>query len=104
MIARIWHGVTPAEKADEYHKFLQQTGLKDYQATEGNLGVYALRRIEGDKAHFTLLTLWESEEAIRRFAGDDIEVAHYYPEDADFLLEFEPHVTHYEVLEQHLKE
>lgn len=101
MIARIWHGITPAEKADDYHAFLQKTGIKDYQATEGNRGVIVMRRIEGDRAHFTLLTLWESEEAIRKFTGDDIEVARYYPEDADFLLEFEKHVMHHEVLEQH---
>jgi hypothetical protein len=47
-----------------------------------------------------------TNHAIRRrckFAGDDIEVARYYPEDEDFLLELEPHVVHHEVLEQHLK-
>jgi hypothetical protein len=42
-----------------------------------------------------LLTLWESEEAIERFAGPEIERARYYPEDEEFLLELEPTVTHY---------
>jgi heme-degrading monooxygenase HmoA len=98
MIARTWHGVTPAEKADAYMDFLNRTGVADYKATEGNQGVYVLRRIEGDKAHFLLVTLWDSKEAIARFAGDDIEKAYYYPEDKDFLLEFEPTVQHYEVL------
>lgn len=102
MIARIWHGVTAAEKADAYYQYLQQTGIRDYQDVEGNRGVYVMRRIEDDKAHFTLLTLWESEEAIRNFAGDNIEVARYYPEDADYLLEFEPNVIHHEILESHL--
>jgi hypothetical protein len=36
--------------------------------------------------------------AIRGFAGDDVEIAKYYPEDKEFLLEFEPHVVHYEVV------
>jgi len=98
MIARIWHGVTPAEKADEYVKYLNETGVPDYQATEGNRGVYVLRRIEGDRAHFLTLSLWESLDAIRGFAGDDVERARYYPEDEEFLLEFEPAVTHYEVV------
>jgi heme-degrading monooxygenase HmoA len=98
MIARTWHGVTPAEKADEYAAFLNRSGVVDYKATEGNRGVYVLRRIEGDKAHFLLLSLWDSKEAIARFAGDDIEKAHYYPEDKNFLLELEPTVHHYEVL------
>ena len=38
--------------------------------------------------------------AIAAFAGEDIEVAKYYPEDRDFLLEFEPHVVHYDVSAQ----
>ena len=99
MIARTWHGVVPAEKADAYHQYLLRTGLPDYQQTPGNLGVYIFRRIEGDRAHFLLLTLWESLDAIRAFAGPDVERAKYYPEDETFLLEMEPTVTHYEVLE-----
>ncbi len=98
MIARIWHGVTPAGRADEYVDYLNRTGLPDYRATEGNRGVYLLRRIEGDQAHFLTLTFWDSEAAIRKFAGEEIEKARYYPEDAGFLLELEPTVRHYEVL------
>lgn len=100
MIARIWHGKTAAHKADEYLEYLNRTGIPDYQATEGNQGVYVLRRIEGDEAHFLLLTLWQSRDAVARFAGSDVEKARYYPEDKDYLLEFEPTVTHYEVLVQ----
>lgn len=99
MIARIWHGITKAEKADEYVEYMKQTGFPDYKATPGNLGVTLLRRIEGGQAHFLFLTLWESREAIQRFAGDDIEKARYYPADAGFLLELEPFVQHYEVIE-----
>ena len=98
MIARIWHGVTPAEKADDYVEYLDETGVPDYRAAEGNRGVYVLRRIEGDRAHFVTLSLWESLDAIRVFAGDDVERARYYPEDKHFLIEFEPAVTHYEVV------
>ena len=98
MIARIWHGITPADKADDYYAFLQRTGVTDYQATDGNRSVYVLRRIDGDQAHFLLLTLWDSVEAIKRFAGEDYRKAHYYPEDKDYLLEFEEHVVHYDVL------
>ena len=99
MIARIWRGRTPAAKADAYHAYLRATGLKEYAETPGNLGVYALRRIEGDVAEFLLLTLWESREAVRAFAGDDPERPVYYPEDDEYLLEREPTVSHFEVLE-----
>ncbi len=44
-----------------------------------------------------MVSLWESLAAIRRFAGDDPEVAVYFPEDERYLLELEPGVQHYEV-------
>jgi heme-degrading monooxygenase HmoA len=98
MIARLWHGITSAAKADEYLEYLQKTGVADYRATEGNLSVQLLRRIEGEQAHFLIITLWESVEAIKKFAGEDYEKARYYAEDQDFLLEFEEKVVHYEVM------
>jgi len=98
MIARTWHGRVPAAMADAYHAYLRRTGLPDYAATPGNRGVLVLRRTEGDVTHFVLTTLWDSLEAIRAFAGDDVTRARYYPEDDDYLLEREPSVTHFEVL------
>ena len=97
LIARTWHGRTAAIKADEYLKFLIERAIPDYQSIAGNCGVTILRRIRDEEAHFLILTLWESREAIEAFAGADIEQAKYYAEDRVFLLEFEPTVTHYEV-------
>ena len=96
-IARTWHGRTAASRADEYLAFLIARAIPDYQSIAGNRGVTILRRIQGAEAHFLILTLWESRAAIAAFAGADIEKAKYYDEDRDFLLEFEPTVTHYEV-------
>jgi heme-degrading monooxygenase HmoA len=98
MIARIWHGVTEAGRAADYLEVLNRTGVPHYQATPGNRAVYVLQRIEGDRAHFLTLTFWESLESIKAFAGEDIEKAKYYPDDSEYLLEFEPTVAHYEVL------
>ncbi len=98
MIARSWHGRVATSKADEYYAYLLRTGLSDYRATPGNLGVYVFRRSEGAITHYLLTTLWESYDAIRAFAGPDYERARYYPEDDEYLLEREPLVTHYEVL------
>lgn len=97
MIARIWHGTTHAEKADEYLEYLNKTGIPDYRNTPGNKGAYVLRRIEADVAHFQTLSFWDSIESIVKFAGEDYEKARYYDEDEKFLLEFEPTVTHYEL-------
>jgi heme-degrading monooxygenase HmoA len=98
MIARIWRGITPESKADEYFDYLKATGIKDYRETEGNQGVFVLRSIRGGRAEFLLLTLWESWDAIQQFAGDDVEKAVYYPEDQDYLLSLDPKVEHYDVL------
>ena len=98
MIARIWHGVTRAADYDAYWSLLQRLAIPDYQRTPGNLGVRLFRRLEGERAHFLTLSYWSSLDAVRAFAGDDIERAKYYPEDREFLLEFEPTVQHFEVL------
>lgn len=99
MIARTWHGAVPAEKANAYYEYLMATGVPDYRKTEGNRGVFVLRRTEGEVTHFLLLTLWESLDAIEAFAGQNIERARYYPEDSEYLLELEPLVKHYDVPE-----
>jgi heme-degrading monooxygenase HmoA len=100
MIARIWAGATRAADADPYLDYLHATGFPEYRATPGNRGVLALRRVVGDHAEFVLVTLWDSDEAIRRFAGDDIEQAVFYPEDERVLVDRGERVRHYEVVYQ----
>ena len=98
MICRMWHGKTPRGKADQYEAFLIQRAIPDYRSIPGNLDVSILRMDDGDVTHFITRTHWESEDSIRAFAGDDILKAKYYPEDSEFLLEFEPSVVHYNVV------
>jgi heme-degrading monooxygenase HmoA len=98
MIARTWQGATRANDADAYLDYLHQTGLAEYRKVEGNRGVLALRRVANDQAEFLLVSLWESEQAVRRFAGPDIGRAVFYPEDERFLVSRDDHVTHYEVV------
>lgn len=102
MIARIWRGVTRESDKDTYFEYLKQTGLKEYASIPGNQGLWVLWRVSGGEAEFTLISLWESWDAIKAFAGADYERAVYYPEDERFLLHPDPHVTHYEVLESPL--
>ncbi len=97
MICRIWHGITPAPKADDYLDYLHRTGIPDYRRTKGNLSAFVLRRIEGEQAHFLTVSFWDSIESIKRFAGDDHERARYYPEDRSYLIALEPTVQHFEV-------
>ena len=97
MIARTWRGAVRAEDADAYVQYLEETGLSAYRATPGNQGVYGLRRIDGDRCEFLLVTLWDDMDAVRAFAGDDPTRAVYYPEDNRFLVERNSIVEHYDV-------
>lgn len=98
MIVRMWHGRVPTNKAGAYRDFLNMRAIPDYQQVPGNISVHILERPLGDVTHFITMTFWENMDSIRAFAGNDAERAKYYPEDTDFLLEFEPTVVHYEVM------
>jgi heme-degrading monooxygenase HmoA len=97
VIARIWHGRTPADKGDAYLAFLIERAVPDYKSVPGNKSVRILRRNDEGVSHFLIVTEWESRAAIESFAGADIDRAKYYPEDRGFLLDFEPTVTHYDL-------
>ena len=101
MIARVWEGVVPREKAEAYGGYLGESdaGVKDYRRTPGNRGAWLLRRDEGEQVRFMLVSFWESRQAIQAYAGPDIEAARYFPYDRECLLDPEPRVAHYEVLE-----
>lgn len=98
MIARMWHGRVPRSKAPAYREFLNSRAIPDYRATPGNISVHILERQEGEVSHFVTLTFWEDLSVIQNFAGDEVARAKYYPEDKEFLLEFETTVVHYEVV------
>ena len=97
MVARIWHGAVRREKADEYFALLRDVGLSDYNRTPGNQASYVLKRNEGDVVHFVLLSIWDSLESIKTYAGNDVDVPRYTDFDADYLIELEPRVAHYSV-------
>lgn len=96
-IMRLWHGEVSLEKADDYERFMIERAAPDYGSVEGLLKLYFQRKNEKNKAHFLLITIWDSLEAIKNFAGDNPEIAKYYPEDDNFLLGKEELVSMYEV-------
>jgi heme-degrading monooxygenase HmoA len=98
MIARTWRGRVRPTDAENYVDYLERTGFVGLGSTPGNLAVVGLRRVTPDAAEFLLISLWETEAAIRRFAGEHPERAVFYPEDARFLVERDKHVDHFEVV------
>ena len=98
LIARTWWGTTRAADADTYLEYLEQTGFREYRQTPGNRGVLALRRVTDGRADFLLISLWDSEQSVRAFAGDDTNRAKFYPEDERFLIDRDEQAVHYELV------
>jgi heme-degrading monooxygenase HmoA len=98
MIARMWRGWVPTEKAAEYVEIVERTGMAGYRRTPGNEGAQILTRDLGDgRTEIITLSWWTDLDQIRAFAGDDINRAKYYPEDDDYLLDRETTVAHFDV-------
>ncbi|WP_219466974.1 hypothetical protein [Nonomuraea rhizosphaerae] len=97
MIVRTWRGWTRTTDADAYAEYLLRTGFTGYTQTPGNKGAYFTKRDVEERTEFYLISLWESWEAIKAFAGDDPGVAVFYPEDDRYLVDRERTVEHYEV-------
>ena len=98
MIVRLWRGVVPTEKIAEYAKIVERTGISGYRQIPGNVRAeLATRDLGGGRSEIMTLSWWHTLEDIRAFAGDEIEVAKYYPEDDGYLLDRDRTVAHYEV-------
>ena len=98
MIARIRHGRTLTAKADEYERYLNASGVERMLKTDGNHGVEVLRKSDGPRTDFVVISYWESIDAVKRFAGKEFEKAVILDRDREFLIEVEPNVLHYEVV------
>jgi heme-degrading monooxygenase HmoA len=99
VIARMWRGWTSTEDADAYVEYLMRTGIREYRETPGNRAAYLLRREDGERTEFVTLSFWDSLDAVRGFAGGDVNRAVFYPEDERYLVDRETTVSHHEVIE-----
>ena len=98
MIFRKWSGRIRTAQADEYVRYVEETGGAHYAETAGNLGYQILLRDLGDgTSEISTISWWTDIDAVRRFAGDDYDVARYYPEDDQYLLTRPDFVEHHDV-------
>ena len=98
MIARWWRGwaATP-ENSHAYEELLRETILPWVAGHEGHRGSYLVRRDVEEGVEFATLTLWDSLDSVRAFAGEDYEVA-VVPEAARAVLSrWDERSAHYEV-------
>ncbi len=97
-ILRLWKGRATAAKAGDYVRHASKTVFPEVQALPGHRGAYLLRRSVDNSVEFTVLTLWDSMDAVRGFAGPDPERAVVEPAARAALSDFDETVTHYEVV------
>jgi heme-degrading monooxygenase HmoA len=97
MIARHWRGWTLPQDADAYERLLKETVLPGLKTVEGYRGGYIFRKDGEPEVEFVVVNLFESLEAVQRFAGKDYSVAIFEPEAKRLLCKIEPQATHYEV-------
>jgi heme-degrading monooxygenase HmoA len=98
VIARTWRGWVSTGKTAAYIEYVTRTGLDSYRKTPGNLGAQMWTRDLGDgRTEVMTISWWSSRADIEAFAGEDISVAVFYPEDDDYLIDRETTVTHYDV-------
>ena len=99
IILRRWSSRIRSADEPDYVAYIEATGLKDYRSTPGNLGAQMLmRRLDDGTTEVTTLSWWETMAAITAFAGENPEVARYYPEDDRFLLAKPERVEHHRVV------
>jgi hypothetical protein len=104
LTVRIWSATATPAGADRYRRYFAGTLLPELRERPGFAGAYLV----GDQAvddpaadgtvALTAWTFWESPEAIRAFAGDDISASVVEPRARAVLLDFDRTVTHRNVL------
>ena len=98
MIVRAWRGYAAITEGEAYPRHLLQSVRPKLERLPGFRGLYLLRHRRMEEIEFLVLTLWESMDAIRAFAGDQSEHAVVEPEARAALVRVEGTVAHYEVL------
>ncbi len=98
MISRLWRGRTTAANADAYQELLRAKILPGIERVDGYRGAYLLRRDVDDGVEFVTMTLFDSMDAVRAFAGDDYQVAVILPEAERLLSTFDETANHYEIV------
>lgn len=97
MIARTWRGTASAATADAYQRHFTTAVAPHLKDIPGHRGATLLRREADGQVEFLAVTLWDSIDAIRAFAGPDPERAHVEPEGRAALTEFDDVARHYAV-------
>jgi heme-degrading monooxygenase HmoA len=94
VIVRTWSARATEAGAARYIDYFEHTLLPELRTLPGFAGARLLTRQLGDLTEITAHTTWESENAIRAFAGDDVTTAKVEPEALAMLSDSDPAVVH----------
>jgi heme-degrading monooxygenase HmoA len=97
MIARIWRGQAAAENAEAYRRHATEHVFPALAGIPGHEGAFLLSREKSGHVEFLAVTLWDSIASVKKFAGDDPNVAVVEPQARAVLSDFDDFVRHYEV-------
>ena len=99
MIARHWRGTAHADQAAAYVEHLRAETFPAIRRLPGFVSASILRRTVPEGIEFLIVTHWESLDAIRAFAGEDIDAAVVPAKAQAMMLTFDRFVRHFEVVE-----
>jgi len=97
MIARTWRGTAHSANADDYYRHFTTKVAPHLKDIAGHRGAFLLRRDVDGQVEFLAITLWDSIEAVRTFAGPNPDIAIVEPEGRAALAAFDGLARHYEV-------
>jgi heme-degrading monooxygenase HmoA len=97
MIARVWRGWAPPDRADEYQRHYEDEVSVHLTGVHGFRGARLLRREEDGEIAFISIAFFTSMHAVRGFAGDHPERAVVEEAAQRFLSRWDEEVTHHEV-------
>jgi heme-degrading monooxygenase HmoA len=98
VISRQWRGLAKPGHADMYVEHLRTQTFPALRRLAGFKGAAILRRDVAAGVEFLVITEWESVEAIRAFAGANVDDAVLPPEVDAMMIEYDRRVRHYEVV------
>ena len=99
MISRLWRGIARPEFADAYIEHLQRETFPTLRRLPGFKRATILNRPCDRGMEFLIVTVWESEQAIVAFAGDDA-LAAVVPEKVQrMMVEFDDRASHFDTIE-----
>ncbi len=98
MIARLWSAQTTRAQAPAYVEHLRTQVFPALRKLDGYASAMLLRREVSGALEVMVITLWQSLDSIRAFAGEDLERAVVADEAAALLSRFDRRVRHYELI------